>query len=59
MKQKNGYTIPELLIVVGAIGVIALVAITKVSFAFSEINNTEEQQERITCRTSSKFLCAK
>lgn len=47
MKQKNGYTIPELLIVVGAIGVIALVAITKVSFAFSEINNTEEQQDRM------------
>lgn len=47
MKQKNGYTIPELLIVVGIIGVIALVAITKVSFAFSEINNTEEQQERM------------
>ncbi|MCI8575690.1 MAG: type II secretion system protein [Bacilli bacterium] len=45
MKQKNGYTIPELLIVIGVIGVIALVAITKVSYAFSEINNPDEQKE--------------
>lgn len=45
MKQKEGYTIPELLIVVGALGLIALIMITKVSFAFSEINNPEEQKE--------------
>ena len=45
MKHKNGYTIPELLIVVGVLGVIALVMITKVSYAFKEINNPEEQKE--------------
>lgn len=45
MKNKNGYTIPELLIIVGVLGLIALVMITKVSFAFSQINNPEEQKE--------------
>lgn len=45
MTKKNGYTIPELLIVIGIIGLIALIGITKVSFAFSEINNPEEQKE--------------
>jgi prepilin-type N-terminal cleavage/methylation domain-containing protein len=45
MKEKKGYTIPELLIVIGIVGVIALVAITKVSYAFKEINNPEEQKE--------------
>lgn len=46
MKQKYGYTIPELLIVIGVIGLIAAFSIIKVSFAFSETNNTEEQLSR-------------
>ena len=41
--KKNGYTIPELLVVIIAVGIIALVSITKVSYAFSEINSTEKQ----------------
>lgn len=45
MKKKNGYTLPELLIVIGVVGIIALVAITKVSFAFETINNPEEQKK--------------
>ena len=42
MKKKNGYTIPELLIVIGVVGLIAIITMIKVSFAFEEINNTEE-----------------
>lgn len=43
MKNKNGYTLPELLIVIGVVGIIALITITKVSYAFESINNPEEQ----------------
>lgn len=47
MKKKNGYTIPDLLIVAAIVGFIALVTIIKVSYAFSEISNPE-QEERET-----------
>ena len=40
--KKNGYTLPELLIVLGIISLIAIVSIVKISFAFSDINNDEE-----------------
>ncbi len=40
--NKKGYTIPELLIVLGVVSLIALVSIVKVSYAFSDINNEEE-----------------
>jgi len=46
MKRK-GYTVPELLVIIGVLGVIALVTITKISFAFENINNPEEQQKEI------------
>ena len=45
--MKNGYTLIELLVVVAVLGVIALITITKVSFAFENINNTEEQKEQM------------
>lgn len=45
--KKNGYTIPELLIVIGVVGIIALVTIIKVSFALENINNPKEQKEQI------------
>ncbi len=46
MKKKNGYTITELLIVIGVVGLIALIAMIRISFAFEEINNTEEMEQR-------------
>jgi len=45
--MKNGYTLIELLVVVAVLGVIALITITKVSFAFENINNPEEQKEQM------------
>lgn len=45
--KKNGYTIPELFVVIIVVGLIALVSITKVSYAFQEINNTEKQKEDV------------
>lgn len=47
MQKKYGYTIPELLIVVGILGLIALVSITKISYAFDTISNEEEKKEEI------------
>ncbi len=46
MKNQKGYTIPELLVVMVVVGIIAIVCIVKVSFAFSEISNPEEQKEK-------------
>lgn len=45
--KKNGYTIPELLVIIIVVGLIALISITQVSYAFSEINNTEKQKEDV------------
>ena len=39
--NKKGYTIPELLIVLGFVTLIAIVSIVKISFAFSDINNSD------------------
>ena len=54
MKNKNGYTIPELLIIVGVLGLIALVTITKVSFAFSQITKSLVEQASIAYAKSKK-----
>jgi len=43
MKKKNGYTFTELLIIIIAIGFIAIIGISKVSYAFD--NNSEETKE--------------
>lgn len=40
--NKKGYTMPELLIVLGVVSLIAIISIVKVSYAFSDINNEEE-----------------
>lgn len=40
--NKEGYTLPELLVVLGIVSVIAIFSIVKISFAFSDIDNKEE-----------------
>lgn len=40
--NKKGYTLPELLVVLGIVSLIAIVSIIKISFAFSDINNNDE-----------------
>lgn len=45
--KKNGYTLIELLSVVAALGIVALITITKVSYAFENINNPTEQKEQM------------
>lgn len=47
MKQKNGYTVPELLGVIIIVGFIAFIGITKVSYAFESISNPETQKEEM------------
>lgn len=47
LKNKNGYTIPELFIVILIVGVIMAVGISKVSYAYENINQTEEQQQEL------------
>lgn len=53
--KKNGYTIPELLVVLGIVSIIAIISIVKISFAFSDINNKEEikNQEKILIEKAS------
>ena len=45
--NKKGYTMPELLVVLGFVTVIAIISIIKVSFAFSDINNSEEIKKQM------------
>ena len=40
--NKKGYTLVELLVLLGAVSLIFLVVIIKTSFAFKEIDNSEE-----------------
>ena len=53
--KKNGYTLPELLIVLGVVTLIALISIIKISFAYSDINNEEKikTQEKILIKKAS------
>ena len=40
--KKNGYTLPELLVLLGVVSLIAIISIVKISFAYSDINNADE-----------------
>ena len=40
--NKKGYTLVELLILLGTVSVISLVVILKTSYAFKEIDNSDE-----------------
>ena len=46
--NKKGYTIPELLILLGVVSIVSLVVIVKTSYAFKEIDNTKaiEKQDK-------------
>ncbi len=43
MKNKRGYTIVELIIVIAVVGVLSFLAINKASYAFSDKVEAEEQ----------------
>ncbi len=45
--KKNGYTIPELLVIIALLGIVTIFGIMKASYAFSEVNNTEEQKQAV------------
>lgn len=53
--NKKGYTMPELLIVLGIVTLVAIISIVKISFAFSDINSNEEikKQEEILIEKAS------
>lgn len=56
--KKNGYTLPELLIVLAIVSIIAIISIVKVSFAFSDINNEEQiakEEENLIKRASLSY----
>lgn len=40
--NNRGYTLKELLIVLGIVSLLAIISIAKISFAFSDIDNTED-----------------
>lgn len=45
--KKNGYTIPELLIVIVVIGILAVIVINKASFAFTDPNETSSKTDEM------------
>ena len=53
--KKNGYTLPELLVLLGVVSLIAVISIVKISFAYSDINNTDEikTQEKTLIKKAS------
>ena len=50
--KKNGYTIPELMIVIVVMGLIAIVVINKASFAFTDPNETSSQTDEMILKKS-------
>lgn len=55
MKNK-GYTVPELLIVFVVLGIFALIAINKVSYAFVDGDTTREETDKlILIKTSMAY----
>lgn len=53
--KKNGYTLPELLVLLGVVSLIAIISIVKISFAYSDINNADEikKQEQTLIKKAS------
>lgn len=53
--KKNGYTLPELLVLLGVVSLIAIISIVKISFAYSDINNADEikAQEKTLIKKAS------
>lgn len=55
MKNK-GYTIPELLVVIVVVGIFAIVAINKASYAFVDDDSiNKETEEMILIKTSTAY----
>lgn len=55
MKNK-GYTIPELLVVIVVVGIFAIVAINKASYAFVDDESiSKETEEMILIKTSTAY----
>ena len=57
--NKKGYTLPELLILLGVVSVVALAFIVKTSFAFKEIDNTKEienQDKKLLNKASEIYI---
>ena len=44
--NKKGYTMPELLILLGVVTLVSLVVIVKTSYAFKEIDHTKEIEKQ-------------
>lgn len=59
MKNKNGYTIIELMIVIVVVGVFAFVAINKASYAFSDnevaLKELEEQKASVIESAAKRY----
>ena len=59
--NKKGYTLMELLVLLGAVSLVFLVVIVKTSFAFKEIDNSKEiaKQEENLINIAAKAYIAK
>ena len=59
--NKKGYTMPELLVLLGVVSLISLVAIIKTSYAFKEIDNTKyiEKQDKKYVKKAAELYSKK
>ena len=56
--NKKGYTMSELLILLGVVSLVSLVAIIKTSYAFKEIDNTkyiEKQDKKVVNKAAELY----
>lgn len=54
--QKEGYTIPELIIVIVIVGVFSIIAINKASYAFVDTDKVNEQtQDMILIKSATAY----
>ncbi len=55
MKNKEGYTIPELIVVAVLLGIFSIVTINKVSYAFLDTKEMNEKSEEMVISKSASI----
>ena len=57
--NKKGYTLTELLVLLGAVSIVFLIVVVRTSFAFKEIDNSDviaKQEKRLTNKAAQSYM---